>query len=40
MGAFLCYYITLNDYGFTVDGLFNMQVRTGLPPLDYDVYDP
>ncbi|KAM3146830.1 hypothetical protein pb186bvf_000984 [Paramecium bursaria] len=40
MGAFLCYYITLIDYGFTVDGLFNMQTLTGLPPQDFDVYDP
>lgn len=40
LGAFLCYYVVLSDYGFAVGGLFGMQSMNAYIPREFDHYDP
>lgn len=40
LGAFLCYFIVLYDYGFVINGLFGMQSMHAYLSRDFDTYDP
>ncbi len=39
-GAFVTYFVVLNDFGFKFGGLFYMNGLLGVPPADNDYYDP